>query len=275
MWFRTVKQMNKNMLNLTILFRFRGSFACLFFSDDCSVWHVFVEASFLSLTYLFQITFSLAIFVRLFSGYLWMVRVQFWRDKRTMDTLVSPLTHKYAIVRSQVVLCFYFLVSKSQPKPSWWLNQPLFSTHLKNISQIGNLPQLGVKIKKKYLKPPPTSSKPLFATVTGRKWRHSKPKNNSIQKSTNHPVLGDFWTQTIGAPWTSIGKMQMDVFFNRINITNKSVEFFHIMLKSIKGDSFEERIGHFGDLGVYTVYIYIYIKCTYTYIYIYTIQQSL
>ena len=28
------------------------------------------------------------------------------------------------------------------------------STHLKNISQIGNLPQIGVKIKK-YLKPPP------------------------------------------------------------------------------------------------------------------------
>ena len=30
----------------------------------------------------------------------------------------------------------------------------MVSTHLKNISQIGNLPQIGVKIKK-YLKPPP------------------------------------------------------------------------------------------------------------------------
>ncbi len=29
------------------------------------------------------------------------------------------------------------------------------STHLKNISQIGNLPQIGVKINK-YLKPPPS-----------------------------------------------------------------------------------------------------------------------
>ena len=33
---------------------------------------------------------------------------------------------------------------------SWWLNQPIW----KHISQNGNLPQIGVKIKK-YLKPPP------------------------------------------------------------------------------------------------------------------------
>ena len=33
----------------------------------------------------------------------------------------------------------------------------MVSAHLKNISQIGNLPQMGVKIKK-YLKPPPRDS---------------------------------------------------------------------------------------------------------------------
>ena len=33
-----------------------------------------------------------------------------------------------------------------------WL---VISTHLKNISQIGSFPQIGVKIKK-YLKPPPS-----------------------------------------------------------------------------------------------------------------------
>ena len=38
------------------------------------------------------------------------------------------------------------------------LNWLVVSTHLKNISQIGNLPQTGVK--KKYLKPPP--SKPFI-----------------------------------------------------------------------------------------------------------------
>lgn len=52
----------------------------------------------------------------------------------------------------------------------------------------------------------------------------------------------------------------MDVFFNRINITNKSVEFFHIMLKSIKGDSFEKEMGIWDlDVYIYNVNVYTYI----------------
>ena len=51
--------------------------------------------------------------------------------------------------------------------------------------------------------------------------------------------------------------MQMDVFFNRINIANKSVEFFHIMLKSIKGDSFEKEMGIWGFMYILNVYTYI------------------
>jgi len=40
------------------------------------------------------------------------------------------------------------------------LNWLVVSTHLKNMSQIGHLPQIGVKIKK-YLKPPPSESSSL------------------------------------------------------------------------------------------------------------------
>ena len=61
----------------------------------------------------------------------------------------------------------------------------------------------------------------------------------SIQKSTNRPVFGGFLsTKKIGHHGLPSVKMQMDVIFKRINITNKSGGVFHIMLKSIKGDSF-------------------------------------
>ena len=63
-----------------------------------------------------------------------------------------------------------FFVSGSMKN---WL---VVSTHLKNVSQNGNLPQLGVK--KKYLKPPPSdilNSTQIFF-VSGSKKKNKAPK---------------------------------------------------------------------------------------------------
>ena len=47
------------------------------------------------------------------------------------------------------------IIDPSSYLPHYWL--VVEPTHLKNMSQIGNLPQIGMKIKK-YLKPPPRLS---------------------------------------------------------------------------------------------------------------------
>ena len=85
-------------------------------------------------------------------------------------------------------LCFVACDIDHKP----WFRAPLrnwlvVSTHLKNISQIGNLPQLGVKIK--YLKPPPRKAKfpershPSIAFFeTGKVWLEKMPIEHRVSQ---------------------------------------------------------------------------------------------
>ena len=61
----------------------------------------------------------------------------------------------------------------------------------------------------------------------------------SIQKSTNRPVFGGFLsTKKIGHHGLPSVKCKWMLFLNVSTSQINLVEFFHIMLKSIKGDSF-------------------------------------
>jgi len=79
------------------------------------------------------------------------------------------------------------------------------STPLKHVSQNGNLPQIGVKIKK-YLKPPPSqrsytqkdSRRPFVVRVGKRKFQ------NKLEKSLPTNLGGDYWETWISS-WNSGG----------------------------------------------------------------------
>jgi len=64
------------------------------------------------------------------------------------------------------------------------------STHLKNISQNGNLPQVGDE-NKKYLKPPPTVD-----ILRAKIWERKKKCNSTgwnIKISPLQPLASDTW----------------------------------------------------------------------------------
>ena len=66
-----------------------------------------------------------------------------WNDKKKLQHLQNILEHSLKQIASMFFLCNCHLLIRSGGSYGWLV----VSTHLKNISQIGNLPQIGVKIK--------------------------------------------------------------------------------------------------------------------------------
>ena len=71
-----------------------------------------------------------------------------------------------------------------------WL---VVSTHLKNISQNGNLPQIGMKKRNTYLKPPPSHTLNIVCQHTTLRTvlkvtKYNHPANHHSLTSTNQPT---------------------------------------------------------------------------------------
>ena len=70
----------------------------------------------------------------------------------------------------------------------WW-----FQTHLKNICQNGNLPQIGMKKRNTYLKPPPSHTLNIVCQHTTLRTvlkvtKYNHPANHHSLTSTNQPT---------------------------------------------------------------------------------------
>ena len=92
----------------------------------------------------------------------------------------------------------------SEPSVSTTFTWLVVSTHLKNISQMGNLPQIVVKIKKTYLKPPPGFfwGKPLL--------RH----HHSILLNSNPLVWGCWRVSSPPGSWEGFQVSQPNLYIS-------------------------------------------------------------
>ena len=81
----------------------------------------------------------------------------------------------------------------------WLVVEP---THLKNISQSGNLPQTGVKIRKKSVKPPPRCM--LYFTLRETNIFHpwDLGENHGLESAES---VGDMWSLSGGVVHLKMG----------------------------------------------------------------------